>query len=162
MEDKKNRPKVDEEKSELDQLKEEVNRNLAGWQRAQADYANFKKEMEKRQGEMMKFANAAFMSEVLPVYSHFKLALDHIPQDERKKDWVVGILQIKKQFQDFLKKYKIEEIKTVGEKFDHQYHEAVAFEEAKGYNEGQIFEEVQPGYLVEGQILNPAKVKVAK
>lgn len=149
-------------KEELEKAKEEVQNNLAGWQRAQADYVNFKKETENRQKGIIEFANAAFMAEMLPVYGHFKLALNHIPEDQEDQEWVVGIKQIKKQFQDFLKKYKIEEIKTIGEKFDHSQHEAVAHEEKKGFDEDIIFEEIAPGYTLGDKVLNPAKVKVAK
>src|SRR3989339_966711 len=147
---------------ELISAQEEAAKNLAGWQRAQADYVNFKKEMENRQQDLFGLANAAFMSEVLPVYNHFKLANDHIPKDQRDQDWVKGIIQIKKQFQDFLNKYRIEEIKTVGEKFDHNRHEAVVHEEVDGYDSDVIYEEVQPGYMINGKVLSPAKVKVAK
>lgn len=149
-------------KNELDEAKVLAGENLAGWQRAQADYANFKKETEKRQKDIIEFANANFMSEVLPVYGHFKLALNHIPDEQRDLDWVKGIGLIKKQFEDFLQKYGIEEIKTVGEKFDHNLHEAVTHEAKDGFESDVIFEEAQPGYMASGQVLLPAKVKVAK
>ncbi|MDO8669247.1 MAG: nucleotide exchange factor GrpE [Candidatus Buchananbacteria bacterium] len=147
---------------ELEEAKIQIAENLAGWQRAQADYANFKKETESRQKDVIEFANAAFMAEVLPIYNHFKLALGHIPKEQMKLDWVVGLAHIKKQFQDFLRKYKIEEIKTIGEKFDHNFHEAVAYEEKEGYESDIVFAEVQPGYTLGDKILVPAQVKVAK
>jgi molecular chaperone GrpE len=156
--------KLDQEslEKELEETRAEAEKNLAGWQRAQADYANLKRETESRGAELFALANAAFMAEVLPVYNHFKLALKHIPADAGKQDWVVGIRQIQKQFQDFLKKYKVEEVPTVGEKFDPAVHEAVTHEEKEGFEEDVIFDEVQPGYLVDGKLLNPAKVRVAK
>lgn len=147
---------------ELGEAKIQAQENLAGWQRAQADYANFKNETENRQKDVIEYANAAFMSEVLPIYNHFKLALGHIPKDQLQLEWVVGLEYIRKQFQDFLKKYKIEEIKTVGEKFDHNIHEAVAHEEQKDYDSDIIFAEVQPGYMLGDKVLIPAKVKVTK
>ncbi|NCN07320.1 nucleotide exchange factor GrpE [Candidatus Falkowbacteria bacterium] len=147
---------------ELETTKIKAAENLAGWQRAQADYANFKKETEDRRKDVVEFANAAFMSEVLPIYNNFKLALGHIPEDQLKLDWVIGLEHIKKQFQEFLKKYKIEEIKTVGEKFNHNCHEAVAHEDNDKYESDMVFAEVQPGYTLNGKILMPAKVKVSK
>lgn len=147
---------------EIQELKEECRANLAGWQRAQADYANLKKDNDKRGKEIMAIANASFMSEILPVYSHFKLALKHIPKDQSKSDWVTGIKHIKKQFEEFLNKYNIEEVATIGERFNPQFHEAVSHEEKDEFDSDVIFEEVQPGYLVDGKLLNPAKVKVAR
>jgi len=148
--------------AELEEANQKAGENLAGWQRAQADYANFKNETEKRKKDVIEYANAAFMSEVLPIYNHFKMAVNHIPEEQQKEDWVVGIMHIRKQFQDFLMKYKIEEIKTIGEKFDHNLHEAVTYEEQNGYESDTIFDEVQPGYMLDGKILAPAKVRVAK
>ncbi len=152
----------DESQSELEIVRSQAESNLAGWQRAQADYANFKRETENHRQDVIEFANAAFMAEVLPIYNNFKLALEHIPEEQQKLDWVVGLAHIKKQFQEFLKKYKIVEIKTVGEKFDHNLHEAVTHEDKEDYESDVIFAEVQSGYTVDGKILMPAKVKVAK
>ncbi|MEI6288477.1 MAG: nucleotide exchange factor GrpE [bacterium] len=153
---------LEELQNELAKTQEQAQEYLAGWQRAQADYSNLIKESEKKRQELFEFANATFMAEVLPVYGHFKLGLKHIPEEVKKESWAVGLEQIQKQFQQFFKKYKIEEIKTVGEKFDHNLHEAISCEEQEGVDSDIIFEEVAPGYLVDGQILMPAKVKVAK
>jgi len=103
--EEKNLP-AEMEKLQLKLLETEkqAQENLAGWQRAQADYANFKRETDQRQKDLFEFANAAFMTEFLPIYSHFKLALEHMPEGQRKIDWVIGIRHIKKQFQDWLKK----------------------------------------------------------
>ncbi|HNP75106.1 MAG TPA: nucleotide exchange factor GrpE [bacterium] len=149
-------------KEQLEQVRAEAEKNLAGWQRAQADYANLKRDSEKRGAELFALANAAFMAEILPVYNHFKLALKHLPKEQADQDWVIGIKQIAKQFQEFLKKYQVEEVATVGKKFDPAIHEAVVHETKDGFESDVIFEEVQPGYLVDGKLLNPAKVKVAK
>ncbi|MFA4871642.1 MAG: nucleotide exchange factor GrpE [Patescibacteria group bacterium] len=151
-----------EAQTKLLEAKQEATENLAGWQRAQADYANFKKEIEKRQKDIIEFANAAFISELLPIYSHFKLALKHIPEDQQNLDWVIGLKHIQKQFQELLKKYDIKEIKTVGEKFDHNLHEAIVHKEKEGFEADLIFEEVQPGYMLGGKVIMPARVKVAK
>jgi molecular chaperone GrpE len=135
---------------------------LSGWQRAQADYANLKKDEAKRAKETAEWINAGMMSEILPVYSYFKLAVKHIPEEQKKEAWVEGVLFIQKQFTDFLTKYNIGEIKTVGEQFDPNLHEAVTHEEHEGFTNDQIFEEVSPGYLLNDKVLMPAKVKVAK
>lgn len=153
---------IEQLQEELAKAKEQADINLAGWQRAKADYSNLVKEQDKKYKETAAWANAMFMAEVLPVYNHFKLALKHIPEEAKKESWLVGIEMIQKQFQEFLKKYKIEEIKTVGEQFDPNLHEAVAHEEKDGFEADTVFEEVSPGYLLDEKVLLPAKVKVAK
>ena len=149
-------------KEKLQLLEAKSQEYLAGWQRAKADYANLQKDNEKRAKDLMEIINAAFMAEILPIYNYFKMSLKHVPIEQKESDWVKGIFQIQKQFKDFLNKYKIEEIKTVGEKFDPSWHEAVVCEEKTGITSGIIFEEIEPGYSVDGKLLNPAKVKVAK
>ncbi len=149
-------------KQELAEAKQQAENNLAGWQRAQADYSNLLKDRDKNNKEIVAWSNAMLMAEILPVYNHFKLALKHIPESAKQESWIQGIEMIQKQFRDFLEKYKISEIASVGQKFDHNYHEAVAHEAVDGFESDIIFEEVQPGYLLEEKVLIPAKVKVAK
>lgn len=147
---------------ELATLQEEVARNLAGWQRAQADYANLKRESEQIRSEFKSLITADLMSQLLPIYNHFQLALKHIPADQRSAEWVVGLGHIAKQFEQFLEQYDVRVIPTVGEQFDPHRHEAVAHEPHDGSPPDQIFEEVMPGYVMGEMVLIPAKVKVAQ
>jgi len=153
---------IGELKSELELARKKAEEYLDGWKRAKADYLNFKKDTEKRQIEIIQFANAALVAELLPVFDHFKLALKHAPKDQEKLDWVKGFFHIKKQFDDFLNSLGIEEIKTIGEKFNPEIHEAVSHEEKEGFRSDVIFEEVKSGYTLHGKVIYPAKVKVAK
>ena len=153
---------IEELQEELIKEREHSAELLAGWQRAKADYSNQKKEEDKRAMEIVEWANTAVMSEVLPVYNHFKLALKHVPEEQKKEGWVQGVILIQKQFADFLDKYGIKEIKTVGEKFDPNLHEALTHEEIEGFETDQVFDEINPGYTLNNKVLMPAKVKVAK
>jgi len=148
---------------ELDLCKKKRDDYLNGWKRAKADYINLKKDFEKREKEMAQFANAALILEIIPIYDNFKLAWQHIPEDHRKEDeWLKGIEQIKNQFKTLLKNLQIEEIKTVGEKFDPKVHEAVGKEKVEGKKSETIIEEVKGGYKFYDKVLEPAKVKVAE
>ena len=153
---------IEELRKELELTKVMSEDHLAGWQRARADYSNLKKEHERRQQEIAEFANAATMAEIIPIYNYFKLALKHIPEDSKKLDWVKGLDFIQKQFVDFLKKFNITEIPTVGNKFDPNFHEAVECKEQEGCKEGIIYEEITPGYMLGDKVIEPAKVKVGK
>lgn len=153
---------IEDLQEELIKEREHAAELLAGWQRAKADYSNQKKEETKRAKEVAEWTNAAVMSEVLPIYNHFKLALKHIPDDQKSIGWVQGVILIQKQFTDFLDKYGIKEIATIGESFDPNLHEALVHESVTDYQADQIFEEVSPGYLLNDKVLMPAKVKVAK
>ncbi len=149
-------------KKDLEISQQKAEEYLDGWKRAKADYINFKKENEKRQVELIQFSNAGLVAELLPIYDHFKLALAHVPAEQQSAEWVKGFFHIKNQWHDFFKRLGIEEIKTVGERFNPELHEAVSHEEKSGIEADIIFEETKAGYTLHGKIIYPAKVKVAK
>lgn len=150
-------------KSELEIAKQKMEEYLDGWKRAKADYINQKREFEKREKELIQFANAGLILELLPIYDNFKLAWKHIPEEHRKNDeWLKGIEHIKNQFQGMLKNLGIEEIKTVGEQFNPEMHEAVSKEKVAGKAAGTILDEIKGGYQLYGKVLEHAKVKVAE
>jgi len=154
---------IKKQKTELEIAKQKMEEYLNGWKRAKADYINLKKEKDKREQEMIQFANAALILEILPIYDNFKLAWRHIPEEHKKNDeWLKGIEQIKKQFYKLLTNVGIKEIKTVGEKFDPEVHEAVAKEKKEDMEGNTVFEEVKGGYKLYDKVLEPAKVKVAE
>ena len=152
----------DSHNQKIDDLKKIADEYLDGWKRAKADYLNYKKEVEKRQQEIVEFANARMIADLLPIYENYKLAVKHIPADNAKDDWAVGLVYIQSQFQSFLNNLGIKEVKTVGEKFNPEIHEAVAAEEKEGFDPDVIFEEITAGYTLHGKVVVPAKVKVAK
>lgn len=150
-------------KSELEIAQEKMEEYLNGWKRAKADYSNLKKEFEKKEKEIVQFANATLILEIMPIYDNFKLAWKHIPEEHKKgDDWLKGIEIIKKQFAELLKKLGMEEIPTEGEKFDPELHEAVSQEKVEGKKPGTIIEEIKSGYKLYDKVLEPAKVKVAE
>jgi len=136
---------------------------LNGWRRAKADYSNLKKDFEKKEKEIVQFANATLILEIMPIYDNLKLAWKHIPKEHKKEDeWLKGLEHIKKQFADMLKKLGLDEIKTIGEKFDPELHEAVSTEKVEGKKSGEIIEEIKSGYKLYNKVLEPAKVKIAE
>lgn len=167
MSDKKNKKSTHSEEK-IKELEKKRDEYLAGWQRAKADYVNLKRESEQKKDEWIKFANAAVLADMIPMYDNFKKAFEHNPKEKENADikewenWCEGIGHIKKQMFDFLQKFGIEEIKTIGEKFDPTLHESVGEEEAEGKEPGIIIKEVQSGYTLHGKVVNPAKVIIVK
>ena len=145
--------KFQEKLKKCQELKEEY---LDGWQRAKADLINARKDDERRNQEFLKFANAALVFEILPVLDSFDLAFANEDSKFSK-----GILLIKMQLEDVLKKYGLEAIKSTGEKFNLQFHEIIGETESEK-EEGIITEEIQKGYLLNGKVLRPARVKISK
>jgi len=145
---------------ECEQQKEEY---LRGWQRERADFLNYKKEEMERFKKILTTANENFILEILPILDNFEMAEKEIPKEKKEKDeFLKGLLQIKTQLKDFLKKQGVEEIKCVGEKFDPRFHEVIEEVELKDKESGIVIEEIKKGYKLQDKVLRPAKVKVVK
>ena len=159
----------EEEKLTLEELQKKLeecerlkNEYLVGWQRSRADLLNYKKEELERVAELIKYANEGIILKILPILDNFEIALKKLPENLKNDENVKGVLQIKNQIQDFLRNQDVEEIKSVGEKFDPNFHEVVEEIEVKDKEPGIIIEEVQKGYSINGRLLRPAKVKISK
>lgn len=156
---------------------------LAGWKRAQADYQNLQKEVQKSRAALVKFAAEDMLRDILPIYDNMKLALAHVPDDQKQTDWVAGMAHIKDMLAKFLADNGVEEIKSVGEKFNPAVHEAVEQQNThlrqgsrlrQGYDgqdggqagstEAQknviIKKEVRAGYKLNGKVIQAARVVV--
>jgi molecular chaperone GrpE len=139
------------------------------WQRALADYKNLQKETNERRGEWAQMSKAQILEDFIPVYDNFKSAFFHHPilqadNEEHKqiKNWIDGIGFIMKQFGDVMKNHGIEEIKTIGEKFDPNLHESMGEEEMEGKEAGIIVKELVGGYKMGNKVIKAAKVIIAK
>lgn len=135
---------------------------LAGWQRARADFLNYKKEEMERIEELLGYAKEEFILRILPILDNFDIAQKEIPSNLKEDEHVKGLLQIQSQISDFLERQNVREIKAEGEKFDPGLHEITVEEEVKEAESGTIIEELQKGYIMDGRVLRPAKVKVVK
>jgi len=158
----KNKEKESNLEALLQECQKQKDEYLAGWQRARADFLNYKKEEIERMGEILKCVGEEFILKILPILDNLDLAEKKLPEDLKRDDNVKGLLLIKTQISDFLKAQGLEEIKTVGEKFDPNFHEAVEQVEVKNKESGVIVEETQKGYKINGRLLRPAGVKVVK
>ena len=148
--------------AELEEAKAQAAEYLDGWQRAQAEFSNYRKRQEAERGQMMSIANTVVLRKILPVADDFERALATLPDDLRQLTWCEGVFLIKAKLDVLLDSEGVKPIETEGKEFDPVYHEAVTYEEASGYEEGQIIGEVQRGYMLGERVLRPAMVRVAK
>lgn len=162
-EDKKEKELSREDlKKKLEECEKKRDEYLAGWQRARADFINYKKEELERIEEILKYAGEEMILKILPLLDNFELAEKNLPEGLKEDESIKGVLQLKCQIQDLLKQNGVEEIKTESGRFDPNLHEAVETVEQEGMDSGVILEEMQKGYLMNGKLIRPAKVKVAK
>lgn len=146
---------------EFDVLRQQADQYLAGWQRAKADYLNLKKQAERDRQELVKFANAALLTELLPVYDNLKRAVAHVPADAAEQDWVKGFQHIYQQFRQLLEQIGIREIATVGQPFDPERHHAVSQEVRSDRKPGTVISEAKTGFILHEKVIEPAMVTVA-
>jgi len=144
-------------KQALAEEKAKAETNLAGWQRAQADYVNYKRRAEQDKEEVSQFANAILVLNLLPILDDWERALASIPDDQADLSWVEGIRLIERKLRGVLEAQGLSPIEAVGQPFDPNRHEAAM--QGKG-EEGIVIEELQKGYKFRERVIRPSKVVV--
>ena len=118
----------------------------------QADFDNYKKRVGKEKQELADYSKADLLMELLPDLESFKKAVD-LSKEE-------GFKLIYKNFMKNLNKLGLKEIKSVGEKFDINLHEAVVCVKDDSKEDGIIIDEAEKGYMFKDKIVKPSKVIV--
>ena len=154
MDKRPQKPKIKKLMSEIAELK-------AGWQRTQADFENYRKRMTDELSKRELNGKLNVILDLIPVFDNFDRAYKHIPTEDLKKDWVMGIIAIEKQFQSILNNMGIQKYHVAGKKFDPESAEAMMSVESDK-PEGTIIEELEPGYKMNDKIIRYARVKVSK
>ena len=155
--------KLKKTREKLKVCEDEKKNYLDGWQRAQADMVNYKKDEGKRLEDLGRFITQSMLQDILPVLDSFDLALQSFrasgtggSQQER------GVLMIRSQLTDVFKKRGVAQIEvTPGEAFNPEKHESIG-EVESDKPAGTVAEEVQKGYTLAGRVIRPARVRLAK
>ena len=144
-------------KKALDEEKAKAEGYLANWQRAQADFVNYKRRSEQEKEEIGKFANSVLMLSLLPILDDLERAFASIPPHLASLTWVEGIKLIERKLRASLEAQGLSQIKALGEPFDPTLHEAAMHSKGK---EGMVIEELQKGYKLHDRVIRPAMVVV--
>lgn len=139
----------------------EAQSNKDGWQRARAEFANYKKRVERERTEVFQRASLDTLKGLLPVIDDFDRAFESIPDELADNPWIGGVTMIQRKFENLLEKYEIEAIDPSGEPFDPNFHEAVGTDDSDEVESGHVTITLQKGYKAGNQVLRPALVKVA-
>ena len=155
-----------EEKLELVQAALEASESKAaeyldGWQRAQAEFTNYRKRQE-RERELMRFeAVGRIVKRYLPIVDDLERALQNRPTEGEGAAWADGIELIYRKLMGILEAEGVTRIEAEGQEFDPNLHEAVMQTESDEYESGVIVEVLQNGYMLGDRVLRPAMVLVA-
>ena len=131
-------------------------------QRSQADFLNYKRRTEQDRERTVKDANAALLTQLLPVLDDLQRAVESVPDDLAGNSWAAGVGLIGQKLSQILDRQGLERIGAEGESFDPRVHEAVAYQEHPNYGEGQVAQVYRPGYRLNDRVLRPAQVVVAR
>jgi len=130
-------------------------------QRLQADFQNYRRRMTQERLEAASRGKEDVLRGLVPVLSNFRLALQHADQDANAVRQ--GVQMIWQQFEGFLRDQKVEPVPTVGQVFDPAYHEVLSTVPATAETPANtVVTEVKAGYRIDGRLLAPAQVIVAR
>ena len=154
---------VQEAQAERDQLKTQVAENLDGWQRARAEFANYKRRIEAERTELAASAGAEALKRVLPAIDDFERAMQTLPDELKDNPWINGVSMVQRKLNTALEQSGITPLAVnPGDTFDPNIHEAVTHEDSDQFTSEQIIGEVQRGYKLGDRVLRPAMVRVAR
>ncbi len=130
--------------------------------RLKADFDNTKKRLERDKMDAIKYANERLLAEILPALDNVDRALISISEGHDPEKVKQGLRIAQEELHKVLELHGVEVIKAVGNEFDPRFHEAVAMVAAEDAKEGFVVEEVQKGYVLNGRLIRPSRVKVAQ
>jgi molecular chaperone GrpE len=149
---------------QLAEAQAEAARNLEGWQRTQAEFANARKRLERQRAEAYSNANADLATRLLPVVDDFERALDNAPAGVGVEDngWVSGVELVYRKLHSILESMGVIRIEAVGQQFDPNLHEALGQEASGQYESGIVTREMQKGYRLGDRVIRPSLVYVSE
>lgn len=151
---------VETYENEINKLKDQL-------LRAVADAENVRKRAERDIADSRKYAVTGFARELLSVSENMQMALDSISAEARKADenfnnLAAGIEMTAQELLRVFENHGIKRIDPKGERFDHNFHQAVAQIEDTNHEPGTVVQVLQAGYVIQNRLLRPAMVTVSK
>jgi molecular chaperone GrpE len=143
----------------LEESEAKVAEHRDGWQRAQAEFVNYKNRIARDQELMRGTMKGDILKKILPVLDDLERALQNRPADEA---WAGGIELIARKFQSVLESEGVTRIDAVGKPFDPNFHEAISHEPNDTVESEHVIAVAQNGYMYGGRVIRPALVRVAQ
>lgn len=146
-----------------EELEQQVTELTADLQRTRADFENYRKRVELEKSAARDAGQSSAILKLLPVIDNIERAIAHVPDGLKDDKWAQGIVGLVKNLEKSLESLNLQRIDAKPDtQFNPELHEAIQFdEEAEGENE-VIEQELQPGYLLNGQPIRHAMVKVTR
>lgn len=146
-------------KRQVEEAEAKLAESVDGWQRAQAEFQNYRKRIERDNELMYTSMKGDILKKVLPALDDLERALQNRPADDA---WANGVELIARKLQNVLEAEGVKRIQAVGAEFDPRFHEAISHEPAEDVASGHVIEVVQNGYMLGERVIRPALVRVAQ
>ena len=148
--------------AKYDSVQAQAQEYLEGWQRARAEFANYKKRVEREMKDSHSSAAGSVLKDILPVIDDFERAMSNMPDELKDNAWIGGVGMIQRKLNKILENYNVTIIDPTGDAFDPNLHEAIGMDEAGEIESGHVSATMQKGYLLGDRVLRPALVRVAR
>ena len=148
--------------NKIDEIQGVAEKNYELFLRAQAEIENMKKRFKKEREDLLKFSNESLIKQLLSVVDNLEKAISHSQEQSSLKALTEGVELTLQGLRDTLSKAGLSEVKTTGETFDPNFHEAVSEQENNSVEPGIILHELQKGYTLNDRLIRPAMVVVSK
>lgn len=126
--------------------------------RAMAEADNIRKRAEREVEDAAKYANTALARDLIGVLENLHRAEANLPEGEQRE----GVSLTRKELEKAFEKHGIKRMEPTGQKFDHNFHQAVAQVEDPNIEAGTVVQVLQAGYVIKDRLLRPAMVTVSK
>jgi molecular chaperone GrpE len=134
--------------------------------RALAEAENTRRRAQREREDASKYAITGFAKDLLSAADNLRRALDSLPEaevrDERTRSLLAGVAATERELLSVFERHGIRRIDPRGERFDHNFHQAIFEAERPDQPTGTVFEVLQPGYVLHDRLLRPAMVGVSK
>ena len=151
---------VDPKDEKIQELEKLANDNEEKYLRLYAEFENYKRRIQKENQTMKKYQSQSVLTDILPTIDNIERALQIEGEDEQFQSLQKGVKMVHESLLKALEDNGLEVIKTDGEQFDPNYHQAVMQDDNPDYESGQITQELQTGYKLKDRVLRPSMVKV--
>lgn len=160
----KDEPEIESLKQKIEELETKASDFEEKYLRAYAESENIRKRADKERRDIIRFANKELLNNLLSFMDNFDRALQSVEEEDEMKnnEFYKGIELISKSFSSFLDTNSVEEIKSLGEEFDPNIHEALSAIDSPDVKTDTVVQVYAKGYTLNGELLRAAKVIIGK
>ncbi|HFN8646446.1 TPA: nucleotide exchange factor GrpE [Staphylococcus aureus] len=151
---------IDPKDQKINELQQLADENEEKYLRLYAEFENYKRRIQKENEINKTYQAQRVLTDILPAIDNIERALEIEGDDETFKSLQKGVQMVHESLINALKDNGLEVIKTEGEAFDPNIHQAVVQDDNPDFESGEITQELQKGYKLKDRVLRPSMVKV--